>query len=85
MELLDGLLLLLNSLETLNLLSRALEQKNPTINPWYTIVSLAALNGTPMFQVHKVVGYKRMMERKVRRKLSLKKQKSCQIQFLVKL
>lgn len=61
MELLDGLLLLLNSLETLNLLLPALEQNNPTTSPWYTTVSLAVSNGTPMFQVHKVVGYKRMM------------------------
>lgn len=79
MELLDCLLVLLHSLETLNLLSPALELNNPTTNPWYTTVSLAALNGMPMFQVHKVFGYKRMMERKVRRKPSLKKQKSCQI------
>lgn len=82
MELLDGLLLLLNSLETLNLLSPALEQNNPTTNPSYTTVSLAVSNGTPMFQVHKIVGYKRMMEKKkVRIKSSLKKQKSCQISW----
>lgn len=54
-ELLDGVLFLLNSLQTLNPLSPALEPTNPTtglVNPRYTTVSLAGLNGMQKFRAH---------------------------------
>lgn len=57
-ELLDGVLFLLNSLQTLNPLSPALEPTNPTtglVNPRYTTVSLAGLNGMQKFRAHSVV------------------------------